>query len=89
MNSFTTERFWKLYRNLPNEIRQQAREAYQHFLANPNHPGLQFKRVHSNRPIYSARINADYRVLGILDGEEIVWFWIGSHAEYDKLLSRL
>lgn len=89
MKSFTTERFWKLYRNLPAEIRRQAREAYQHFMTNPYHPGLQFKRVHPTRPIYSARINIDYRVLGVLDGDEIVWFWIGIHGEYDKLLSRL
>jgi hypothetical protein len=45
--------------------------------------------VHPTQPIYSARVNLDYRVLGILDGEEIAWFWIGSHADYDKLLGRL
>ena len=57
------------------------------FQRNPNHPGLQFKQVHSTRPIYSARISLDYRALGILEGDEMIWFWIGSHADYDRLLA--
>jgi hypothetical protein len=31
----------------------------------------------------------DYRALGVREGDEIIWFWIGSHADYDRLLSRL
>lgn len=89
MKSFTTERFRKLYRELPEPIRRQAREAYRHFSADPYHPGLQFKKVHPSKPIYSARVNLDYRVLGTLDNDEIVWFWIGSHTDYDKLLARI
>ncbi len=89
MRSYTTERFRKLFAELPLPVRQQAREAYRFFKENPNHPGLQFKKVHRTKPIYSARVNVNYRVLGILDNDEIVWFWIGPHAEYDKLLSRL
>lgn len=89
MKSFTTERFRKLYRKLPKDIRNQAREAYKRFMDDPQHPGLHFKKVHSTRPVFSARINIDYRVLGLHDGDEIVWFWIGSHADYDKLLKNL
>jgi hypothetical protein len=89
MKSFTSERFWELYRALPDTVRQQAREAYQRFKENPGHPGLQFKKVHSRKPVYSARVSRDYRVLGVLDNDEIVWFWIGSHEDYDKILTRL
>lgn len=74
---------------MPDSVREQAREAYRFFRENPNHPGLQFKRVHPTKPIYSARVNIDYRVLGVRDGNEIAWFWIGSHDDYDKLLARL
>jgi len=88
MKSYTTERFWSLYRKLPDTIRQQAREAYRQFDTDPSHPGLQFKKVHSNRPLYSARINVNYRVLGLVDGDAIVWFWIGQHDEYERLLGR-
>ncbi len=89
MKSHTTERFRKLFAALPESVREQAREAYRFFRENPQHPGLQFKRVHPTKPIYLARINIDYRVLGARDGDEIAWFWIGSHDDYDKLLARL
>jgi hypothetical protein len=47
---------------------------------------LRFKHVHPTEPIYSVRISLDYRALGVLQDDDIVWFWIGSHADYDKLL---
>jgi mRNA-degrading endonuclease RelE of RelBE toxin-antitoxin system len=89
MNSFTSERFRKAFRRLPPPIRKQAREAYQQFKADPYHPSLHFKKVGKNQPIYSARVNLDYRVLGIWQGNDMIWFWIGSHAEYDTILNTL
>ncbi len=88
MISKTTRLFRQALMRLPKDVRQQAKEAYTLFNQNPNHPGLRFKRVHTTEPIYSARINIGYRAIGVVDGEEIVWFWIGPHAEYDKLLKR-
>ena len=58
------------------------------FKANPNHPSLRFKRVHSTEPIYSVRININYRAVGVSEKGEIVWFWVGTHAKYDKLIDR-
>lgn len=89
MKSRTTARFRSAYAALPEQVRRQAREAYKLFAQNPQHPGLRFKRVHSTLPVYSARVNLDYRAVGIRDGDEIVWFWIGAHAQYDQLLTRL
>lgn len=89
MKSTATGRFWKHYRELPAEVRSQAREAYERLLADPRYPSLHFKRVHPVRPVYSVRISRDCRALGILEGDEITWFWIGSHAEYDALLRQL
>ena len=89
MNSKTTKRFRQMLTKLPNNIRHQAREAYKLFRENPNHPSLRFKKIHNTEPIYSVRININYRAVGFVDGREIVWFWIGPHAEYDKLLDDL
>ena len=89
MISRTTDGFWKLYEALPEQIQHRAKVAYQRFQQNPYHPGLQFKQVHGNEPIYTVRINRDYRAVGVKDANEIVWFWIGSHSDYDKLLSQL
>jgi hypothetical protein len=87
--SYTTDRFWKSYRRLADSVRKQARAAYRQFEKNPYHPSLHFKQVHSSKSIYSVRVNLDYRAVGIRDGEEIVWHWIGPHDEYEKLIGRL
>jgi hypothetical protein len=50
---------------------------------------VRFKQVHAQRPIDSARVGHGYRALAVREGEDLVWLWIGSHAEYDQLLSRL
>ena len=89
MNSRTTRRFRQLFAALPANVQRQAREAYRLFQQNPAHRGLHFKQVHPDPPIYSARVGISYRAKGARDGETIVWFWIGSHAEYDRLLNQL
>jgi hypothetical protein len=89
VTSRTTGRFWDAYAALPAEVRRHARAAYRLFSANPEHPSLRFKKVHPSRPIYSVRITRDHRAVGLRDGADMLWFWIGSHEEYERLLSRL
>jgi hypothetical protein len=89
MISRTTKRFRACLLDLPPEVRQRAREAYTLFCRNPGHPSLQFKKVHAIEPIYSVRISRNYRAVGLLGGNEVVWFWIGKHGEYEKLLASL
>ena len=89
MKSFASARFWRLYHALPETIRRQADKAYRLWLTDPSHGGLQFKRMHSTRRIYSIRISRDWRALGVMKDDEIVWFWIGSHSQYDHIISRL
>lgn len=89
MNSRTTRQFRESLAALPRHARQQAREAYRLFRDNPRHPGLHFKRVHDDPPISSARVGIGFRAVGVRDGNTIVWFWIGSHADYDQLVAQL
>jgi mRNA-degrading endonuclease RelE of RelBE toxin-antitoxin system len=89
VKSRTTVQFRKSLANLPKQIQEQTRAAYRQFKENPNHPSLRFKKVHSELPIYSARISKNYQAVGRLDGDTVIWFWIGLHAECDKLLSQL
>ena len=88
MISIANEDFWATYARLPVSVRQQARVAYRLFEQNPSHSSLHFKPVHPTRPIYSVRVSVDYRALGIRKGNVITWFWIGTHAEYERLLTR-
>ena len=89
MTSKTTDRFRKAYTQLPEHVRRRAREAYRLFRDNPNHPSLRFKHVHATRPIYSARVGLGYRALAVWDADVVVWFWIGTHADYDQLIRSL
>jgi hypothetical protein len=89
MISHTTARFRQAFRKLPGHIQRKAREAYRLFKQNPYHPSLRLKQVHPTRPIYSVRVGMSYRALGTRSDDEIIWFWIGTHGDYDKLVSQL
>ena len=86
MISKTTRRFRAAFQELPEPVKRQAREAYKLFRNDPSHPSLNFKPVAKNPPTYSVRVGLHYRAVGVRTGDELVWFWIGSHADYDKLL---
>ncbi len=90
MKSRTTRQFKKHFKSLPITIKIQAVVAYRKWQTDPYQRGLFFKRVGKKMPVYSVRIGLDWRALGIIDGnqEKIIWFWIGSHAEYSKLIQK-
>jgi mRNA-degrading endonuclease RelE of RelBE toxin-antitoxin system len=87
MKSHVSKQFLKLLANLPPEVQRQAHEAYRQFKQDPNHPGLNFERIQSRPNTYSVRVTKDYRVLGTMRKGEMYWYWIGGHAEYDKLIN--
>jgi mRNA-degrading endonuclease RelE of RelBE toxin-antitoxin system len=90
VKSRTTWSFRKQLASLPQEIRNQASSAYELFVANPRHPSLHFKRVHTTEPVVSVRVGRNYRAVGYIEeGETVVWFWIGPHEQYESLLSNL
>jgi Txe/YoeB family toxin of Txe-Axe toxin-antitoxin module len=88
VNSHAVADFWTLFGALPAGVRRQAYRAFRQFQRDPFHPSLHFKEVNKRKGIWSARVNDDYRVLGYREGGEIRWFWIGSHAEYNRLVGR-
>ena len=89
MKSRSTVQFRKLFAGLPKPIQEQTRKSYRQFNRDPSYPSLRFKKVHPKLPIYSARINKDYRAVGQLEEDTMIWFWVGSHVEYDLLLDQL
>lgn len=36
---------------------------------------------------WSARVTGSYRAIGVVDGNAAIWFFIGTHAEDDSILS--
>lgn len=85
MNHHTTADFWECYARLPEAVRRLADANYQLLRTDPHHPSLHFKRVGRLR---SVRVGIGYRALAVEGGDGPVWFWIGSHAEYERIIRR-
>ena len=85
MKHFTHPRFWVAYNALPASIRAVADKNYALLAGNQSHPSLRLKRV---GPYWSVRAGGGYRALAVEAEDGLVWFWIGPHDAYDKLIRR-
>jgi len=86
MKHLTLPRFWRHFQRLPKEVQDLAGKNFQLLKTNPTHPSLHFKKIGQQNQLWSVRIGRRYRALGREQPEGIVWFWIGSHDEYDQML---
>jgi hypothetical protein len=89
MISVTTEKFRICFSKLPKNIQLLAQKNYKIWMKDNYHPSVKFKQVHQIKPIFSARVGLAYRAIGVKQDETIIWFWIGSHSDYNNLLSQL
>lgn len=85
MRHRATPRFWQCYRALSLEVQRLADRCYEQLRADPHHPSLHFKKIGR---LWSIRVGLHYRALALEDMGDLVWFWIGTHAEYDQLVGR-
>ena len=83
MNHFASPQFWFHYRQLPPEIRELADKNFKLLKENPRHPSLRLKKVGG---FWSVRVGRGHRALARDRAEALVWFWIGNHAAYEKLI---
>lgn len=87
MNHFALPRFWQAYRQLPSVVQELADKNYELLRTDPYHPSLHFKRVGKRKHLWSVRVGQHYRALSVNDPRGVIWFWIGTHADYDTLLA--
>jgi hypothetical protein len=83
LRHFASPRFWALYEALPKEIQELADKSYRLLKSDPRHPSLHFKKLGK---FWSVRIGAHYRALGLEVEGGVYWIWIGTHADYDKIV---
>jgi hypothetical protein len=86
VKSVATRRFWELFQALPTEVQRLAVKNYQLWRRNPSHPSLRFRRLQGSDDRFTIRVGDHYRALGKIVGEEMSWVWIGTHADYDRLV---
>lgn len=80
----TTDRFWKCFESLPAAIQKVSKKNFELLKKNPLHPSLHFKKVGK---FWSVRAGIGHRALAVEDGEDFIWVWIGTHSEYERMLS--
>ena len=83
MRHFANPAFWAAYKGLPEQVRHIADRNYALLKRDPQHPSLRLKKVGR---FWSVRVGLGYRALAIETNEGLVWFWIGSHADYDRMI---
>ncbi|MCX7016895.1 MAG: hypothetical protein NTW86_30775 [Candidatus Sumerlaeota bacterium] len=85
MRHRATPKFWRHYNALPADIQELARGCFALMKQNLRHPSLHLKKAGR---FWSARVGLHHRTVAIEKDEDLVWFWIGPHAEYEALLTR-
>lgn len=79
---------------LPDKIRRLALLAFRAFLRDPSHHSLRHHQLNDNdrgshrTGSYSVSINMQYRAIYTRDGDTNVWYWVGTHADYDRFTGR-
>jgi len=86
MKHFTSPASWECYEHLPSSIQDLADKNFDLLKADPKHPSLHLKKVSR---YWSARVGMKYRAVAVEIEESLLWIWIGTHAEYNKLLKRI
>jgi hypothetical protein len=76
--------FWACCHALPPPVQSLADKAFALLKTDPRHPSLHFKKVDK---LWSARVGIHYLAIGVDVPDGVLWFWIGSHADYDRLIS--
>jgi len=82
----TTTRFWKCFENLPDSIQQASKKNFELLKVNPLHPSLHFKKVGQ---FWSVRAGLNHRALAVKEEHDFIWVWIGSHAEYERMIKEI
>jgi hypothetical protein len=86
MKHFASSSFWSAYEALPARTKKIADKNYELLKKTPKHPSLNFKQIGR---LWSVRAGIRYRALAVEVTDGLLWFWIGSHADYDKLIAEL
>ena len=87
MISGTTRHFWGCFENLPDRVQNIAKDKFGLWKRDPLHPSLHFKELAPG--LWSVRITLRYRALARKKANRVIWFWIGTHEDYDRLLRSL
>ena len=85
MRHRASTKFWRFHGQLPPEIQRLADRSFELLKRDARHPSLHFKKVGR---FWSARVGIHYRAVAVQEGDDLVWFWIGRHDEYELIVGK-
>lgn len=83
MKHFASPEFWQHYHRLSPSVRELADKCFDLLKNSSCHPSLHLKKAGR---YWSVRVGKKHRALAVEGPEGLLWFWIGIHADYDRLL---
>ena len=83
MKHRATPKFWRYYDVLPSDVRELADRCFAVLKRDSSHPSLYLKKVGR---FWSVRVGIHYRAVAVEDATDLVWFWIGRHDEYERII---
>jgi hypothetical protein len=78
-------RFWSCYDRLPAQTRPHADKQFELLKRDATHRSVLLKKVGR---FWSARVDSGIRALAVEHDGELIWFWMRSYGEYERLIKR-
>jgi hypothetical protein len=75
--------YWDCYKALSESARLQVNRSFDLLKSDPGHPLLHLKQVDRH---WTVRIDLHHRAVAVEAPEGLVWFWVGTHDEYERLI---
>lgn len=89
-----TAEYRRLLAKLPQWVHRLADETFELFLADPSHPSLRLHalvdtaRGQHRSGSFAVYLGKKYRVIYHIDGDTNVWYWIGTHNDYENFTGK-
>ena len=79
MHIEATHTFIRLYKKLPEEMKERTKKSLQLIQSDPGHPSLHHKKMVGQKDIFEIRISNDYRITYQRIGDTAYLRKIGTH----------
>jgi hypothetical protein len=76
--------FWDCLEGLPPQVQKIARKNFKLWKTNPSLKSLAFKKIKND--LWSVRAGSGFRAMATFDDGCYLWFWIGTHDEYERMI---
>jgi hypothetical protein len=83
LTHYAAPEYWRRHNALPETVRKLADRSFELLKTDPRHPSLHLKKAGR---FWSVRIGLHHRAVAVEAQDGLLWFWVGTHAEYDRLI---